>query len=144
LNGTPTAVAVSDINSENGIPDAEIGTGGGTEVLLGVGDGIFRSPTSAGKAAVFSLTVADFNHDGKIDVAVSGYFGSVTVFPGCGGRTFGSGVVVSTGSTIGAGLAVGDVNQGNLAFAPEALHGAGHSPVVIRRGDFNHDGKPDL
>ncbi|MGA2593849.1 MAG: VCBS repeat-containing protein [Bryobacteraceae bacterium] len=110
--------------------------------LLGNGDGTFRRGPQTLKIADVpqGIAVGDFNRDGKIDVAVSGYFGSVSVFPGNGDGSFGPAVTLSVGAT-GAGLAVGDVNgDGN----PDIVVGGGSSESAISLGVFLLTGNGDL
>ena len=69
------AVAVADFNRDGKLDIASIAsTSGGQNlaVLLGNGDGTFQSPTyyAAGVIPV-ALTVADFNRDGLVDLAVA-------------------------------------------------------------------------
>ena len=65
----------------------------------------------------FSVAAADFNHDGKIDLAVTGYYASiVSILLGNGDGTFKSHVDYATGT----------------------------APAVVAVGDFNGDGKADL
>src|SRR5437879_9667242 len=79
----PGSVAVGDFNGD-GKPDlavANIGsmrdnhTDGNVSVLLGNGDGTFRSAVNYGAGSVpRSVTVSDFNGDGKLDLAVANLY----------------------------------------------------------------------
>jgi FG-GAP-like repeat len=86
----PSAIAIGDFN-EDGIPDIavnsrnEFGIFPG-QILLGNGDGTFRSGPSL-PPGIQSLVAADFNHDGKIDLAV-GMSGGVGTMLGNGDGTF--------------------------------------------------------
>jgi hypothetical protein len=67
-------------------------------------------------ARPISVTVADFNHDTKLDLASANYSGSVSVLLGNGDGTF----------------------QTQQSFA------AGTNPYAVAAADFNRDGNPDL
>ena len=115
-NGAP-CFAAADFNGD-GIPDlaGALWTVDSAFIMLGNGDGTFRPGTQTLRVSDTpqSIATGDFNKDGKIDVVISGLFGSVFVFPGNGDGTFNAPVLLSSG-TGSAGLAVGDVNgDGNL------------------------------
>jgi hypothetical protein len=93
-----TAAASGDLNGD-GIPDLVVAVSAGTNVqsypasivvLLGKGDGTFQNPiiTYAGDS-ISSIVVADFNLDGKQDVAVSNStWQDVSLLLGNGDGTF--------------------------------------------------------
>src|SRR5437016_5672023 len=88
-------------------------------ILLGNGDGTFRPAVNySGLSAPVAVIVADFNHDGHADLAVSNSAGSapVTIFLGNGDGTF---------------------------QAPISQQ-FGCKSISLTAADFNHDGKLDL
>src|SRR5262249_3801277 len=127
-----TAVAVADINGD-GKPDIitgndpgdgrSFGERAGISILLSNGPGSFATFHTYHAFTMFSgpssLAMADFNGDGKLDIAaLNGYDGEV------------------------------DVAFNNSLWDQEASYqigvNAGGSPATVAAGDFNSDGKPDL
>src|ERR1700730_12515179 len=92
-------------------------------VLLGNGDGTFKSPvTYASSLEAYSLVVADFNGDGKLDIILQPGFNGSTSSPiyflaGNGDGTFQSPIVAQT---------------------------VGAAESISAAADFNGDGKLDL
>ena len=86
-------------------------------VFIGNGDGAFRGPAPypTGLSVTTTLAAADFNGDGKVDLAVGGQSG-VSILPGNGDGTFGPHIDTTSFDGI------------QLRFV----------------ADFNADGKPDL
>lgn len=126
LSSGVTSIAVGDFNGDGkldlALGGSDLTTGAGhLTILLGNGDGTF-TPTSASPMAVgasYSIAVADFNGDGKLDLAVANYgTNTVTILLGNGDGTF----TQATGSPIPVGSA----------------------PYAIATGDFTGSGKLDL
>jgi hypothetical protein len=84
-------------------------------VLLGNGDGTFRAAVTynSGGSGAGSVLLADFNGDGKLDVAVgeqNNNGGTIGILLGKGDGSFQAPVSYDLGITSGAGAAMGDVN----------------------------------
>ncbi len=107
---------------------------GSAFVRLGKGDGTFGEPTRfvTGNVAVFAAA-ADFNLDGKLDLAVSNE-----------GGDFITGETGTTHFPASVSLLAGD-GQGGFA-PPQTLvsYASPKVPAALSVGDFNDDGLPDI
>ncbi|HEY0306888.1 MAG TPA: FG-GAP-like repeat-containing protein, partial [Acidobacteriaceae bacterium] len=164
-------IAAADVNGDGNIDIVQV-AGGAVTVLLGNGDGTFTpasrtSPVSGGT----SLVVADFNGDGKPDIAVTDYMDGNTylgidVLLGNGDGTFGPQTVIAKNASV-YGLAAADLsgngkidlvatNNSNLPLTILMGNGDGtftqlpSDPATaflasaVAVADFNGDGIPDL
>jgi hypothetical protein len=169
---SPTALAIGDFNGD-GIADMAVANGnnGNTvTVLLGVGDGTFStvSATPTVGTGAFGIVTADFNGDGKVDLAVTAQSsGTLTILLGNGDGTFteaaspagnkfcnyitsadlnGDGtpdlVVTCNGWNI-TQILLGN-GDGTFTAAPAFPLPSGVQPFTIVTADFNEDGIADL
>jgi FG-GAP-like repeat len=117
LSGTPTSIVAADLTGD-GRPDLVVpvanssGRITGIEILLGDGSGGFAeapgSPVSILAGSSISVAVADFNGDGKADLAVANtQRNEISLLRGDGIGGFGSPVSVASGRRL-ADIAVGD------------------------------------
>jgi hypothetical protein len=127
--------------------------------------GQWRGWFPSGGVGPFDAVVADFNGDGKNDVAVTIPAGGISILLGDGLGHLGAPTVLPAGThpthIVAADfngdhkvdLAVANLEsnnvsiflgKGNGTFNPAANHAVGMGPVGIAVGDFNHDGKADL
>jgi hypothetical protein len=102
-----------------------VGNEGTISVLLGLGDGSFapQQPLALG-SATNSVTVGDFNGDGRQDLAVV--------------------KVCATDNQCATGEIEVLIGAGDGTFAPAGAYPAAVEPVSIVSGDFNGDGRLDL
>ncbi len=107
--GSPESVAVADVNGD-GKPDLVVASQcytcspirGQVSVLLGNGDGAFKSAVSykSGGYPCTSVVVADINGDGKLDLlAANAWDHTVGVLLGKGDGTFQTAVTYASGTT---------------------------------------------
>jgi len=143
---------------------AATGSGGGVSILLGNGAGGFGAPTTLPTAAAQSVTMADFNGDGKMDIAAA-TGSTVTIMLAGAGGTFGApSTYTSNGDS--TYLAVGDFNgdgkldlasgngieetvtimlgNGAGGFQAGASYPLSLGPEWLVVTDFNNDGVPDI
>jgi uncharacterized protein (TIGR03437 family) len=165
-------VVVADFNGD-GHPDLAVADDGGGVaagaiwILLGNGDGTFKpavkTPAPAGP---YHLFAADFNGDGKIDIATSNdQAPTVSVFFGKGDGTLQSPISLTgiqyPGSLVAADfygngradIAVLDIFANTAVVFPANADGtfqaaqsypAGYGPGFLLYADLNNDGIPDL
>jgi hypothetical protein len=167
----PYSVAVGDFNRD-GNPDLATANGNSdnVSVLLGKGNGTFDDAvhyaTGTGTGPC-SVTVGDFNRDGKPDLATAnGNSDNVSVLLGAGDGTFNLQATNYAVGDLPCCVAVGDFNRdgnpdlatanhnshrvsvllgnGDSTFNAAVNYAVGTSPVSVAVGDFNRDGKPDL
>jgi len=166
--GDPRSLAMADLNKD-GILDIVTGNldGSSISVLIGKGDGTFRTAVSYSVGVnPYQVVTGDFNGDGYLDVAAADFGGQeVSVLLGNGDGTFGPTVTYPTGTKPRA-LVAADFNvdghvdlavanstamsvsillgNGNGTFQGKTDVSAGGTPHGIVAADFNGDGKLDL
>jgi hypothetical protein len=129
-----SSVAIADVDADgkldvvvaNQCSAGDCQSGGSISVLLGQGNGKLQAPQSysSGANSALSLAIADFDKDGKLDLAVANQCqdsscqnGTVSVLLGNGDGTF---------------------------RAAQSYASAGYYTDSVAAGDFNGDGNPDL
>jgi hypothetical protein len=131
-NFGPRGIGLADFNHD-GKPDLvvaqELVDGahpGSASVFLGNGDGTFGSQNDYPvEFNPFGLLAADFNGDGKVDMAVAN----------ASGQSSGGGHMGTVSILLG---------NGDGTFGPQVSYDAGLGPSEIVAGDFDQDGRLDL
>jgi hypothetical protein len=163
--GLYSSISAADINGD-GSSDLLVNNSSGTKAYLSKGDGSFGPAISvlnfyAGR----STTLADFNGDGKLDLAYIDSASDIDILAGNGNGTFspftsfasGAGLGVPTAMDInGDGipdLLINDWNNGNLLVSLNRGGGQFETPRAVASGigldaiqmaDFDGDGREDL
>jgi hypothetical protein len=112
LNGFGPQGITGDFDNDGKLDLAVTNSAGGTvNILRGNGNGTFQPAvnydTGLGAGSPVWLAAADFNGDGKLDLAVEGGY-NVSILLGNGNGTFATAKTYAAGSGDRGGLAVGD------------------------------------
>lgn len=140
---TPSSVAIADFNRD-GSPDlavvSESGTTPEVSILLGSGSGVFHPAVNIVPTgnAIKSVAIADFNGDGKFDLAIAAQSVGAFVVLGNGDGTFQTATDYATGSGSAPNpqnAAIGDLNGDGIPDVAIANNGSNSVGVLIGNGD---------
>jgi hypothetical protein len=161
------AVAVGNFTGDS-VPDL-VTVGQSVAVLPGNGNGTFAAPIQHSDSGTLrnAVTVADFNRDGKLDIATANpYSSNISIFRGFGDGTFDAAENFTVGS--GTSAVAGDVNNDGTVdaadyvvwrknggtlneynawradFGMSAVPATNQHPFAVTTGDFNGDGWFDV
>lgn len=109
-----------------------ISSTGSVSILLNNGNGKFQAHVDYPvESSPVAIAVGDFNGDGKLDLAVANFCGTVQNPTDCEYHNAGGTVSILLGN-------------GDGTFQPQVVYATNDYPNWIAVGDFNGDGKPDL
>jgi hypothetical protein len=143
----PARLALGDFNGDGHVDIAVADFGSNNiSILLGRGDGTFQlekgNPLgNTNLDAPFGIVAGDFNHDGRLDLAVTNSGSSVSTSAGHAGD-----VPNFTEADPGSGsenVAI-LLGNGDGTFTDAGQYATGTTPLIVTAGDFNHDGNLDL
>jgi hypothetical protein len=141
----PDGIALADLTGNGNLDMITTGGGYAICVLAGNGDGTFQNAVGSGNpgATCFNtqstladnVVAADFNGDGKLDLAASSARGNtVAVMIGNGDRTFQTGSSLTAGSD-NEGLVTADLNGDGIPDLATADNGSNTVTVLLGNGD---------
>lgn len=160
-----------DFNRDGKLDLAVLDCCGDLVVFLGNGDGTFQAPQffpgySPPALGFVRMAGADFNNDGKLDIATADFSGNLFVSLGNGDGTFQPPQVIPTFGSGSTDIVAGDFNHdgkvdvaltnfnentvgvflgnGDGTFQAPQTFPTGPEPFTITALDINHDGKLDL
>lgn len=171
--GNPTALVTGDFNGD-GLTDVAVVTGNYERMLveLSNGDGTYHQSADVTACMTiycnpFSMVTADFNRDGKLDIAiVDQYTNALIVYLGNGDGTFQSPIAFPSNSNRPSTIVSADFNgdgipdiaytnnadntvsvllgNGDGTFGNQLNYPTGSSPTGLVAVDVNGDKSPDL
>ena len=170
---TSSSLRMADINNDGVLDIVNAGDSGGTGRLsysIGNGDGTFGAATviDTGLTTAADAEVADFNGDGRADIALGGFIagiGKICLFFGTGGGSFAPMVSISVGSAPYSVVKAVDLNNDGVSDIVTGALGANNYSVLgngdgtfkaasainspgptgeVAIGDINNDGFQDI
>jgi len=169
----PYSITAGDFNGDGKLDLATANAGSNdVSVLLGNADGTFQAAVTyaTGDGVTTGITplaiiTADFNGDGKHDLATANNSNEISVLAGNGDGTFQTAVIYTAGNSPYA-ITAGDFNadgkldlvtanvlgndislfpgNGDGTFQTVSSYAVGNLPYAVITGDFKKDGTPDL
>ena len=140
-----TALAAGDFTGRGALDIAVVHSDGTVDIFLqdGVGDFFPSNGTRAGSSPS-AIAVADFNGDGKADLAITnGTQDNVTILLGDGTGNFTAAASPGTGSSPKS-IAVGDFNGDGIPDLAVTNSGSNNVTILLGKGDGTFTAEPAL
>jgi hypothetical protein len=136
-NSNPISIAIADFNNDNKLDIAIANNGTDSAgVFWGYGNGTFANQmtySTGPDSSPYSITVADFNNDSRIDIIVANQQNNnVMIFNGYSYETFATQITYPTSIS---------VSSVGISINPT---GDDSNPYAVAIGDFNKDGRQDI
>ncbi|HEY1533643.1 MAG TPA: VCBS repeat-containing protein [Polyangiaceae bacterium] len=165
INGGAFSITAGDFNADGRLDLVVADANTNLSVLANQGEGTFAPPLTYKSGSGDQVAVADFNHDGLLDLATAGFAMNVLLNQGAG--SFAAPVVYPNADDCAGPMIAEDLtgdgypelirscyqlggylvmrtNTGDGTLGPEAQYMTGQWPWGLVVGDFTGDGRKDL
>lgn len=132
------SISAKDLNNDGNI-DVVIVYSGVISIIYGIGNGAFLSPVFySGSYGVAGLTLADFNNNGTLDIALSdSFFDNIKIYNNNGTGNFETTISCIAGKVYPRSFTTGDFNtDGNIDFILGDINGSDSIALIPSNGQM--------